>query len=80
MTLPNLAKLFEQANRGSALSPETQLAAEKAVRKLLMTHGEALIAALDEARDIIEEHLPGHSVWLEQTKALLAQLESEAQP
>lgn len=42
-------------------------------------HGEALIAALEEAYCIIDEHVPGHTVWLERAKQLLAQLDSEAQ-
>lgn len=67
---PNLTRLFHDANNKSGSIPiDATFAAECQLKILLMTHGEALIAALERCVDCLDP-----------TTALLSQLESEAQP
>ena len=73
---PNLTRLFKDR----AVRNQAGIEAHNKLGWIWDRHGEALIAALEEAHNIIAEHVPGHTVWLEQATQLLAQLEAEAQP
>jgi hypothetical protein len=81
---PNLTRLFEYKQL-TGLQQELKACATYVKRKQIFEiHGEALIAALEEAPDFggSPQTAFGYEYreWLAGVRTLLAQLESEAQP
>ncbi len=80
----NLTRLFQYAG----MDPQTEQdldrcqAANTVLFEMFQTHGEALIAALEDAGEIIHDDYCGreHSKYCVAIAQLLSQLESEAQP
>jgi hypothetical protein len=76
---PNLTRLFEEKRNQADCDEARDLIAD-----MFDTHGEALIAALEEAPDFggSPQTAFGYEYreWLAGVRTLLAQLEAEAQP
>ena len=78
---PNLKRLFDRANRKTAVPIDMAYAAEHRLKGLLTSHGEALVKVLELAIDCLDPTTdPVFSIpIIRKGKDLLATLEREAE-